>query len=345
MMLLIGTVLPVSGRIIFSDCNKSTLIEDTSLVSDNTELKWMSAGEGLRFLRSYWIHIPPSYDGSESVPLVLLLHGSTGVPLDYFFSHPFASLRWLKGMFIDSCWTEDWTNFSSKADEGEFILVYPNGLFSYFTHPLGFKELLVMFDVPIYPNVVFGRNLIDDVGFIQDLIEEIQLEYNIDSNSIFISGVSNGADMTYYLGSVLSDTVAAISPVAGYISFKNPDDEEYRIIPEPENPVSVIVFHGTLDYYDTDELSLGVNESVAFWVEHNNCNPIPDVTISESGNIITRTYTNGDEGTEVVLYTIVNGTHTWPGNEYPPDNPLHDSINEISATDIIWDFFESHPKQ
>ena len=57
-----------------------------------------------------------------------------------------------------------------------------------------------------------------------------------------------------------------------------------------------------------------VNESIAFWVEHNGCNPTPEIYTSASGKIIRRTYTNGEKGTEVILYTTVGGDHWWPGN-------------------------------
>jgi len=53
---------------------------------------------------------------------------------------------------------------------------------------------------------------------------------------------------------------------------------------------------------------------------------------------VTDTYPGGKNGTEVVLCTIVNGEHWWPGSDKDP-------YREISATDVIWDFFENHPKQ
>jgi polyhydroxybutyrate depolymerase len=86
-----------------------------------------------------------------------------------------------------------------------------------------------------------------------------------------------------------------------------------------------------------------VNESVSFFVEHNQCNPFPQTNISESGNIIKDLYTDGLNQTEVVLYTIVNGTHSWPGGRIGwifGDTPTI----EISATDLIWEFFKTHPK-
>jgi poly(3-hydroxybutyrate) depolymerase len=94
---------------------------------------------------------------------------------------------------------------------------------------------------------------------------------------------------------------------------------------------------------------LSVNESVSFWVEHNNCNHIPKIETSASGNIIKQTYANGTNGLEVLFYKTIDGDHWWPGNAFTdPTNTsawLVDTIQEISATDLIWEFFEKHSKE
>jgi polyhydroxybutyrate depolymerase len=194
----------------------------------------------------------------------------------------------------------------------------------------------------------------DDVGFIRELINKFQSEFNIDANRIYITGWSNGGMMAYRLGAELSDIIAAIAPVGGSIGgvWDYWEDEENHlplyVIPEPENPLPVIVFHGMNDSSvpyggiknpETEDILLySVNESVAFWVEHNNCDTNPQINVSESGNIIKKTYASGDDGSEVVLYTVVNGGHEWFGSSYFPSC-------EISCNDLMWDFFESHPKQ
>lgn len=81
---------------------------------------------------------------------------------------------------------------------------------------------------------------------------------------------------------------------------------------------------------------ISVNDSIDFWVEYNNSNPISE--IEESGNIIIETYKEGDMGTEVVLCTLIYGEHWWPGSEKDP-------YKEISASELIWEFFKTHPKQ
>ena len=50
----------------------------------------------------------------------------------------------------------------------------------------------------------------------------------------------------------------------------------------------------------------------------------------------------GKDGTEVVLYVIEGGGHTWPGRE-PLLRFLGKSTRDISANDLIWDFFQKHP--
>ena len=116
-------------------------------------------------------------------------------------------------------------------------------------------------------------------------------------------------------------------------------------------PVSVVAFHGQLDEnvpynggqgnrsrgYGSD---LSVNESIAFWVIHNKCDSFPKIQVSTTGNIIQEIYRHGLNHTEVHLYTIVNGGHGWPGSD-TGDRPTQ----EISATELIWDFFKEHPKR
>ena len=148
--------------------------------------------------------------------------------------------------------------------------------------------------------------------------------------------------MTYRLGVELSDTVAAIAPVSGSIGGKAYWDGSNTLytIPPPEHPVPVIIFHGKKDAnvpYNGGMWFLSVNKSVSFWVEHNQCDLIPQIEVSENGNIIRKTYANGTNGSEVVLYTVVDGVHAWFGSPYFPC--------EISATELMWEFFEAHPKQ
>ncbi len=188
------------------------------------------------------------------------------------------------------------------------------------------------------------------------LIEDLQVTLNIDSSKIYITGFSGGAMMTYRLGAELSDIVAAIAPVAGSIGgiwHEWPEDSSIYTIPEPLNPIPIIIFHGTEDYnvpYDGGwvrnefgpfEFNLyfcSVNESLSFWVENNGCESNPSINISDNEKIIKKTFSNEIDNSEVILYKFVNGGHEWFGSSWFPHSV-------ISINDLIWEFFESHPKK
>jgi len=340
--LVIATcVLPAMGEFIAlkneDRCLNKSVNDNNFLPLSIIRLKFIIAGKALRVLRTYWLHVPPSYDGSEEVPLVIVLHGYTGFSLKYPF------------LFFRLSWMEKYTEFSKKANKEGFIAVYPNAKLDFYTHGFDYNYGYA----PGCP-----QKYVDDVGFFRALIDKMKQDYRINLSRIYVTGISDGGCMAYSIGAYLSDTIAAIAPVAGTIGgCISVEDDNFYQIPNPTNPVSVIVFHGTNDslipYEGGGDNNLSsVNESVAFWVEHNGCNSTPEINTSESGRVIRRTYMNGNNGTEVTLYTTVGGGRWWPGNPLDfipdwfisPDPWIIDTTQEISATDLIWEFFESHPK-
>jgi len=52
---------------------------------------------------------------------------------------------------------------------------------------------------------------------------------------------------------------------------------------------------------------------------------------------------HGDHS-EVVLIEIDGGGHTWPGQK-PIVSALGESTMDISANDLMWEFFRKHPRQ
>lgn len=328
MQLITTCVIPVMGELITL---KKSSNDINPLLSGATHLKFMIAGKELRALRTYWLHVSPSYDGSKAVPLVIVFHGSTLYNSRYPFS------------FFRSSWMENYTEFSKKANEKGFIVVYANAkllIYDPLCTPIFGEEKSYDYNFGWIPSL--GWKYVDDIGFIHDLIDIMKQEYTINSSRIYATGMSAGAFMSYSVGAYLSDEVAAIAPDAGTIGGRTDISDPFSYIPAPKNPVSVIAFHSTVDPnvpYDGSNFFVSVNTSISFWVEHNGCNPTPEINTSASGKVIRETYTNGENGTEVVLYTFKYGGHIWPGNSW------WDPVNEISATDLIWDFFADHPKQ
>src|SRR6185295_12532995 len=147
----------------------------------------------------------------------------------------------------------------------------------------------------------------------------------------------------YRLAAELSDRIAAIAPVAGTITI-----EESK----PKRPVPVIHFHGTKDTFVPFEMAKGfrrlksVEDSIQTWVKLNGCEEKPKADVlSKDGDemkVTCKTYGDGKNGAEVVLVVIEEGGHTWPGQE-PPLGFIGKSAKNISANDLIWEFFQKYP--
>lgn len=265
--------------------------------------------------RDYILHVPKSYDRNRPTPLVILLHGH-GSRAQTF---------------------EQSTGMSGKADKNDFIVAYPQALGS----------------PSVWHSGVDGSARVDDVAFIRTLIDSISSDYNIDPSRIYVAGHSNGAFMAYRIGSALSPTVAAIGISAGSIGRITAHGDTLRIR-APTNPVSVIAFHGKADRtvpYDGGKETDGPRrivsapQSIHFWVNSDGCSAAPDTSVLDKGNVIRDDYTGCRAGTEVVLYTIVDLTHKWPGDKTPWWKFAGHASHAVSATDEMWSFFMAHPKQ
>lgn len=111
----------------------------------------------------------------------------------------------------------------------------------------------------------------------------------------------------------------------------------------------VLHFHGTADGIVSYQGTFGippVEATVQWWADKNQCDQSPEITalpntvIEDSCTVDRLRYANGVNGSEVTLYRINNGGHTWPGAIPIPLFGFTDQ--DISASAIIWNFFRSY---
>ncbi len=217
----------------------------------------------------------------------------------------------------------DMTRMNAAAEKYGFLVVYPNG-----TGRL--KTNLLTWNAGKCCGYA-AKNNVDDVGFIRALVNWLKTTRKITPGAIFVAGMSNGAVLSHRLGCELADQIAAIAPVAG---SSVPADCQ------PTRPVSVILFNGTADRYVPYE---PIKRAVSFWVKRNRCSPSPKT--EQWGKIRRDTYVGCDEGTEVVLYTIEGGGHAWPGGTKSTWNRGDIPTKEISASELIVEFFSKHARR
>jgi polyhydroxybutyrate depolymerase len=138
----------------------------------------------------------------------------------------------------------------------------------------------------------------------------------------------------------------------------NESSEEDYIFPTlPEKPVSVIAFNGLADkhvpyYGGLQEKYAGARpvyitsaqQMHAFWIKANQCLPKAQIFRDPLNQYKKITY-RGKENTEIVQYIIFDHGHSWPGGRVLRLGRGDVPCKAVNATDVMWEFFKSHPKR
>ena len=258
--------------------------------------------------RTYLLYVPSSYTNANPTPLVLNLHG-------------YGSNSQEQIVYGD---------FRPIADTANFLILLPQGL------PMPFTG-------STHWNASYGTG-VEDVDFIDNLLDSIALDYNLNQDRIYSTGMSNGGFMSLTLAGELSNRITAVASVTGVMTVNQIPANTVT------TPVPVMQIHGTQDgtvNYNGTAQFLSVDSVVSYWVNHNNCNSTPVVTPIANTNTTDGCtaerfdYLNGDNGAEVVHYKVTGGEHTWPGSAVN----IGVTNQDFNACIEIWKFFNKYNKE
>ncbi|KAL3420051.1 ferulic acid esterase [Phlyctema vagabunda] len=261
--------------------------------------------------RSYLIHIPSSYSKDVPVPLIFSFHGHG------------------KNAMIQ----DELSQFSNETLNPSAIAVYPQGIDGQWQGD------------PTSPPAI------NDVAFVQDLIDHLSSQYCLDRTRIYAAGKSNGGGFTNVLACdpLLSTLIAAFAPVSGafYESNTSASDcvpQNLDISCNPGRvPVPILEFHGSADAtinYEGGARKGACLPSIPHWIQ--------DWSIRngfDSTNVTTDLYDNRlhkyeyghGENLGIVTHYLTDGLgHDWPSIEANNDNP---DGTFYDATPIIMEFF------
>ncbi|MFA9262726.1 MAG: PHB depolymerase family esterase [Undibacterium sp.] len=268
--------------------------------------------------RKYLLYIPKSYDASLPVPLVLFFHGGGG---------------WMEQAAADYGWKE-------KSDKEGFAVAFPNG-----SSRLP-RQRLATWNAGNCCGYARDQK-IDDVGFVRQVVADIERQVNIDPKRIYATGMSNGGILSHRLACELADTFAAVASVAG-------TDGDTAC--KPARPISVMHIHAKDDdhvlfgggagegsFRDESKVAdfVSVDETVRRWIERNQADPTPVRILDVPGAYADR-YTSKLNSSVIELVVTETGGHSWPGMKAVRGKKPSTAIN---ADDTIWNFFQAHPKE
>jgi polyhydroxybutyrate depolymerase len=260
--------------------------------------------------RSYLLHIPIGYKDTVQQPLVLNFHGHGSNSQHQAF----------------------YSNFSSLANQQDFIVVYPQGTIG------PDKETGWATGPARDPQV-------NDVLFVSDILNKLQSTLCINPSRIYATGFSNGGGMTDVLACKMAGRIAAFAPVSG----------SYPPVPagcNPMRPVPILEFHGTADQVVPYNGSVAkdyppVMQWLQEWVTRDGCTINPVVT-HPVANVTEEQW--GCQGNATIIhYQLAGWPHAWPHIEPHLIRLGHNPSRHVlvmaslDATSIIWTFFEEHP--
>lgn len=294
--------------------------------------------------RDFLLRLPPGFDGSRRLPLIIAMHGAAGS------KEGFNSLTCAGGdAGSPSC-------LSQVTDREGFLLVYPDG-----------TRIAAATAASRTWNAGGGgtRDLrcenackdgVDDVAYFRALLTEIAAIVPYDSGRVYLTGFSNGAAMSHRLACEVADRITAIAPVAGANQFAGAS------ACNPSRATPILHIHGEADpcwpyagglgqcaadqmnsgpYVSVDESTVGAG-SYAGWVGRLGCQTAPTQTLL--GRHPRDVYSGCRDGATVSRVRVLSAGHTWPGgSQYLSTDRIGGLAQDLSASQQIVDFFKSIP--
>jgi polyhydroxybutyrate depolymerase len=283
--------------------------------------------------RQFQVHVPPGYDRSKPMPVVLIFHG----------------------LHMNSTMMMGMTGFNPVADHNNFIAVYGDGINNRWSDgrtSSGVDDIAYVTSLldKLAKQVNVDRRRIYACGISNGGFFAQVLACNL-PDRIAAAGVVASTMMDHTQGMMQGSKAVPI------VFFLGTDDP---LLPWADGRTKDIGKLGealglsSLGSIDNGLARYGglmtVPETIGFWTSHNNCSGSPqtrqEADRDPRDGTTVRRESYGSSSNQVVLYTIEGGGHTWPGcPNLSAISGLTGKISQdIDASNEMWEFFKSHSR-
>lgn len=229
--------------------------------------------------------------------------------------------------------------FEMLAEEEKFVVVFPDGYQRHWN------------DCRRKASYSARRKNIEDVQFIETLIDYFAENLDINRRHVFATGHSNGAQMCFRLALEFGDQIAAIAAISANLPV--PSNLECNPVGKP---ISVLIMNGTRDpinpYYGGEVKIFGFGnrgfvhsseETARYFAGLAGIKQDPEVELlreKDESYWTERSTWRNNKRIEVELYKIFRGGHVVPQpySRYPL--VLGRTSEEFDGTREIWNFFK-----
>jgi len=269
---------------------------------------------------TYHLHIPSNISTGPA-PLVLVFHGAGGDGKSYLNKNGWAAL----------------------SEQEGFIVAAPDGLPALPRMPANFRLNPRLWNSGQL-NPRSPRAGVDDLAFVNALVNDISDRTTIDRGRIFATGHSNGAGMTFKIGAELSTRFAGIATVMGLNTSEG-------ALPTRALPTLMIIgMRDPLNPMEGGERQLPwgkstvppVSQGIQAWSNSLGCT-WPAVRDRDDDQIILERFQGCRDGATYTIWYLKGQGHSWPGGKDSglPESVMGPNVAKVNATSLIWQFFSS----
>lgn len=318
---LTAAVAALAGLIVMMSCTPpSPGTPCNQPLQPGDDLKCSASGN-----RSFYVYAPANYDPGQPTALIVDAHGAMETAEEH-------SGRDSEFCANGMCWPGKGSGWRLEADmpTGGFIVLTPQGRGN-----------------------VWNQN---DESFILEAVENVKRIANINPDRVYITGISNGAALTYWVGCPNTDIFSGMSPVSGgancssvgkavpVITFDARPDFAYQSSTSASNrmvqndncssgPTTWLTIDST---YDEPVCRHDANSTDPHLV------PCSSVTPAIEPTVCKRWY-DCDRGVEVVFCDVAPGDTHGPANAASDAHILYQNNSSLNLPSVAWRFFQSMP--
>lgn len=278
--------------------------------------------------RRYLIHNAEAAQTSPR-PLVVALHGYSGKGEEVRGEHRLAEVLW--------------SRLDQIAEREGFVTVYPVALHGQWNLFPGLRNTELESGQPV-----------DDVGFILALVEHLVAEGLADPSRIYLTGLSDGAILTYRML-----CRAPPSPFAAAVALIGSMHQSHYEACTPATPVPLLVIAGTADPilpYDGWIFSGGrevsIPETLELWRRLHGCSGqqwalLDDPVADDGSRARLVTWTGCARDGSVKLLRLEGAGHQAPSRTPSPQRWIErfgPRNQDIEGADEVWQFLSGFSK-
>lgn len=252
-------------------------------------------------LRNFIYYKPSTWDASQELPLLIVLHGLTQTAAGIM----------------------EITDFNPIAEANNFIVCYPDGNNNAWNANM---------------NISVSRT--DDRGFIEKITAYFRSNFNTNPQKQYLCGFSNGGFMSHKMACESDDCFAAIATVSGNMSdtvYSNCNPKYLTSVLHIHGTSDAVVpYLGSVTTGVSVSQTMEKWQQFLGCDPNPSSLDLPNLSLLDLSTVSRETYSNCTNSS-LELIKITNGGHQWPGISTLVGG-IGNINMDIYSPQVIWDF-------